>query len=74
MSAIYYCIEKPEKIRSAMYDAFHKCIISFINSIITGTCKPRNDQGPVSRKSRRLFGPEKPFVELPTACFGEPIF
>ena len=30
--------------------------------------------GPVCRKSRKLFGPEKPFVELPTACFGEPIF
>ena len=28
----------------------------------------------VSRKSRKLFGPEKPFAELPTACFGEPIF
>ena len=30
--------------------------------------------GPVSRKSRKLFGPEKPFVKLPTACFGKPIF
>ena len=28
---------------------------------------PRNDQGPVSRKSRELFGPEKPFVKLRTA-------
>ena len=25
---------------------------------------PHNDQGPVSRKSRELFGPEKPFVKL----------
>ena len=24
-------------------------------------------QGPVSRKSRELFGPEKPFVKLPSA-------
>ena len=29
---------------------------------------------PVSRKSRKLFGPGKPFVKLPTACFGKPIF
>ena len=31
-------------------------------------------QGPVSRKSRKLLGSEKPFVKLPTACFGKPIF
>ena len=31
-------------------------------------------QGPVSQKSRKLFGPEKPFVKLSTACSGEPIF
>ena len=30
--------------------------------------------GPVSRKSRKLFGPEKPFVKLSTACVGNPIF
>ena len=30
--------------------------------------------GLVSRKSRKLFGPEKPFVKLPTACFRKPIF
>ena len=28
----------------------------------------------VSRMSRKLFGPQKPFVKLPTACFGKPIF
>ena len=28
-------------------------------------------QGPVSRKSRKLFGPKKPLVKLPTACFGK---
>ena len=33
-----------------------------------------SDQGPVSRKSQKLFGPEKPFVKLPTACFGKPVF
>ena len=27
-------------------------------------CKYQRDQGPVSRKSRRLYGPEKPFVKL----------
>ena len=32
------------------------------------------EQGPVSRKSRKLFGPEKPFVKLPNACFGKPTF
>ena len=32
-------------------------------------------QGPVSLKSRKLFGPEKPFVKLrPTAYFRKPIF
>ena len=30
--------------------------------------------GPVSRKSRKLFGPKKPSVKLSTACFGKPIF
>ena len=29
---------------------------------------------PVSRKSRKRFGPEKSFVNLPTACKGTPIF
>ena len=29
---------------------------------------------PVSRKSRKPFGPEKPFVNLPTACSGKPFF
>ena len=33
-----------------------------------------SNQGPVSRKSRKLFGPEKSFEKLPTACFGKPIF
>ena len=33
------------------------------------------DQGPVSRKSRKLFFPEKPLiVKLPTACLGKAIF
>ena len=35
---------------------------------------PVSVQGPVSRKSRKRLGPEKPFVKLPTACFGKPIF
>ena len=30
--------------------------------------------GPVSRKSRKLFGPEKPSVKLATACFGKQTF
>ena len=30
--------------------------------------------GPVSRKSRKLFGPEKPFVKLPATCFGTIFF
>ena len=30
--------------------------------------------GAVSRKSRKPFGPEKPFVKLATACFGKSIF
>ena len=34
----------------------------------------KHSQGPVSRKSRKLFGPEKPFVKLATACFGKPFF
>ena len=25
--------------------------------------------GPVSRKSSKLFGPEKPFAKMPVACF-----
>ena len=32
------------------------------------------DQGPVSRKSRKLFGPEKPFVKLPPAYSVKLIF
>ena len=32
------------------------------------------EQGPVSRKSRKLFGPEKPFVKLLTARFGKAAF
>ena len=30
--------------------------------------------GPVSQKSRKRFGPEKPFVKLSTAWSGKPIF
>ena len=30
--------------------------------------------GRVSRKSRKRFGPEKPFVKLLSACFGKLIF
>ena len=36
--------------------------------------KSCSDQGPVSRKSLKRFGPEKPSVKLPTACFGDLIF
>ena len=32
------------------------------------------DQGPVSRKSRELFGPEKPFVKLRPAFSGKLVF
>ena len=32
------------------------------------------DQGPVSRKSRELFGPEKLVVKLQSACFEKLIF
>ena len=35
------------------------------------SCNP--GQGPGSRKSQKLFGSEKPFVKLPTACSGKPI-
>ena len=40
--------------------------MKFINIfIIYGLIiEPLKDQGPVSRKSRELFGPEKPFVKL----------
>ena len=31
-------------------------------------------QGPVSRKSRELFGPEKLFVKLQSACFEKMTF
>ena len=30
--------------------------------------------GPVSRKSRELFGPEKPVAKLQSACFEKRIF
>ena len=33
-----------------------------------------SELGPVSRESRKLFGPKKPFVKLPTTCFGKAIF
>ena len=45
-----------------------------MNLKIDGKLSPTDDQGPVSRKSQKLFGPEKPSVKLPTACFGKPIF
>ena len=35
---------------------------------------PRNDQGPSSRKSRKLFGPEKPFVKLRPAYIVKLVF
>ena len=39
------------------------------------TGKPRIAiQGPVSRKSRKLFGPEKPFVKLRIANFAKLVF
>ena len=34
----------------------------------------RKVQGPVSRKSRELFGPEKPFVKLRPAFSGKLVF
>ena len=34
----------------------------------------RPHQGPVSRKSRKLFGPEKPFVRLRPADSVKPVF
>ena len=35
--------------------------------------RPYQYLGPISRKPRELFGPEKLFVKLATACFGKPI-
>ena len=32
------------------------------------------NEGPVSVKSRELFGPEKPVVKLQSACFEQLIF
>ena len=34
----------------------------------------KEGQGPVSRKSRKLFGPEKPFVKLRSAYSVKPVF
>ena len=34
----------------------------------------QTDQGPVTRKSRELFEPEKPVVKLQSACFEKLIF
>ena len=39
-----------------------------------GAAKCSSGQGPVSQKSRKRFGREKPSVKLPIACFGNPIF
>ena len=58
-----------------MQDTYLKCgqKHTFIRSCdesssSTGSLRTdKNDQGPVSRKSRKLFGPEKPFVKLRTA-------
>ena len=57
-------------------------IVKFDYSKLLPSCDTRNIsglsrngyQGPVSRKSRKLFGPENPFVNLSTACSGKPIF
>ena len=33
-----------------------------------------SDQGPVSRKSQKIFGSEKPVANLQSACFEKLIF
>ena len=42
--------EKPHEV-----EMFDTCVVE---------TRPVTDQGPVSRKSRKLFGPEKPFEKL----------
>ena len=32
-------------------------------------CQPNKNQGPVSRRSRELYGPEKPDLKLQSTCF-----
>ena len=39
-----------------------------------GQFKRCTHQGPVSRKSRKLSGPEKPFVKLRPANYVKPVF
>lgn len=52
------------------------CPDSFIKSLCTMECEIEflTHQGPVSRKSREFYGPEKPVVELQSACFQKLIF
>ena len=45
-----------------------------VNSHNNSSWWSQRDLGPVSRKSRILSRPEKPFEKLPTAYFGRPIF
>ena len=47
----------------------YRTLCHFMDDILS-----RVDQGPVSRKSVGLFGPEKPVVKLQSACFEKPIF
>ena len=49
---IIQCIQCTLYIHHTMYDGFHKCTISFIISLITRTCEPRNDQLPTSVASQ----------------------
>ena len=45
-------------------------IPEFKNSSLQDThSRPYQYLGPISRKSRKLFGPEKPFVKLAATCF-----
>jgi len=46
-------------------EKLHGCVLATLNKL--PQVKP--DLGPVSQKSRRLFGPEKPILELQTASF-----
>ena len=48
--------------------------IHCISTIYGHIIDPREDLGPVSRKSRELFGPEKPLVKLRLAYSAKLIF
>ena len=56
---------KVSKLTSCInFRMIHAVIKCFERSAVERIEENSNDQGPVSRKSRKLFGPEKPFVKL----------